>query len=225
MIEYRPAAELGETHLAWLQARHHFCFAGYQDVERLERGRTRYINHDRLAADAELQPSSHFATEMLVIVEDGEIWITRHSGRDFAIGRDRFAYIAAGTGAEFGISNRSIRPASFTTIALSSVADERAVFREAAALFAVPDWLASGTGDDVAHVRLRAAARVKWLKLPGGQATDLHFASEFAYIVVMSGTIDIAHHRMSRHDGLAIRNEACLTITAKTLARVVLIEG
>ncbi len=117
MIEYRPAAELGETHLAWLQARHHFCFAGYQDVERLEWGRTRYINHNRLAADAELQPSSHFATEMLVIVEDGEIWITRHSGRDFAIGRDRFAYIAAGTGAEFGISNRSIRPASFTTIA------------------------------------------------------------------------------------------------------------
>ena len=35
MIEYRPASDLGKTDLAWLQARHHFCFAGYQDVERL----------------------------------------------------------------------------------------------------------------------------------------------------------------------------------------------
>jgi hypothetical protein len=148
---------------------------------------TRYINHDRLDADAELRPSSHFATEMLVIVEDGEIWIRRHSGRDFAIGRDQFAYIAAGTGAEFGISNRSVTPASYTTIAFSSVADERAVLPEAAVLSAVPYWLASGIGDDVAHVRLRAPARVKWLTLSGGQATDLHLASEFGYIVVMSG--------------------------------------
>lgn len=225
MIEYRAAADLGKTDLAWLQARHHFCFAGYQDVERLEWGLTRYINHDLLAAGAELQPSSHFATEMLVIVEDGEIWITRHSGRDIAIGRDRFAYVAAGTGAEFGIANRSAAPASFTTIALSSVAEERAVFREAAALPATPDWLASGAGDDVGHVRLRTAARVKWLNLMGGQVTDQQLVREFAYIVVMSGTIDIGHRRMSRHDGLAIRNEACLTITAKTSATMVLIEG
>ena len=225
MIEYRAASDLGETDLAWLQARHHFCFAGYQDVDRLEWGRTRYINHDRLAAGAELQPSSHFATEMLVIVEDGEIYIKRHSGRDMAIGQNRFAYIAAGTGAEFGIANRSSKPASFTTIGLSSDADERAVSREPVALSAVRDWLASGEDDDVAHVRLRTSARVKWLELAGGLALDLHLASEFAYLVVMAGTINIESHRMTRHDGLAIRNEACLTIKAETQASLLLIEG
>lgn len=225
MMEYRAASDLGETDLAWLQARHHFCFAGYQDVERLEWGRTRYINHDRLVAGAELQPSSHFATEILVIVEDGEIWITRHSGRDMSIGRDRFAYISAGIGAEFGIANRSAEPASFTTIALTSVLDERAVFREPAALSAVPDWLASGSGDDIAHIRLRTSARVKWMSLSGGQAIDLHLASEFAYLVVMAGSVVIGRDRMTPHDGLAIRNEACLTVAAEKQASLVVIEG
>lgn len=225
MIEYRPASDLGKTDLAWLQARHHFCFAGYQDVERLEWGGTRYINHDVLAAGAELQPSFHFATEMLVIVDEGEIRITRHSDRDMVIGRNRFAYIAAGTGAEFGIANRSSKPASFTTVGLSSVADEPAAFRESVALSAVPDWLASGDDDDVAPVRLRTSARVRWLDVAAGQAIDVHLAGDFAYLVVMAGAVDIGRRRMTRHDGLAIRNEAGLTVGAETPGSVMLIEG
>ena len=225
MIEYRPASDLGKTDLAWLQARHHFCFAGYQDVERLEWGRTRYINHDVLAAGSELQPSFHFATEMLVIVDEGEIRIARRSDGDMVIGRNRFAYIAAGTGTEFGIANRSSKPASFTTVGLSSVADEPAAFRESVALPAVPGWLASGDDDDIAHVRLRTSARVRWLDMAAGQAIDVHLAGEFAYLVVMAGAVDIARHRMTRHDGLAIRNEAGLTVAAETPASLMLIEG
>ena len=225
MIEYRPASDLGKTDLAWLQARHHFCFAGYQDVERLEWGRTRYLNHDVLAARAELQPSFHFATDMLLIVDEGEIQITRPADRDIAIGQNRFACIVAGTGAEFGIANRSGRPASFTTVALTSAADEPAVFREASSLSAVADWLASGADDDVAHVRLRAPARVKWLDLSGGEVIDLQLAREYAYLVVIDGTIAAAGHRMTRHDGLAIRNESRLSVAAETPATLLLIEG
>jgi len=223
MIEYRPASKLGETDLAWLQARHHFCFAGYQDVDRLEWGGTRYLNHDRLAAGAALQPSFHFATEILVIVDEGDIRITRASARDIKVGRNRFAYIAAGFGAEFGIANRSAMPASFTTIGLSSDADEAAVFRDSIALSAEP-LLASGA-DDIAHIRLRTSARVQWLELAAGQTVDLGLASEFAYLVVMAGTIDVGAQRMACHDGLAVRNEASIPVAAKTLARLLLIEG
>lgn len=225
MIEYRPASDLGKTDLAWLQARHHFCFAGYQDVERLEWGRTRYINHDVLAAGSELQPSFHFATEMLVIVDEGQIRIARRSDRDMVIGRNRFAYIAAGNGAEFGIANRSPKPASFTTVGLSSVADEPAVFREPLLLPAVTDWLASGDDDDVAPIRLRTSARVRWLDVVAGQAIDVRLASEFAYLVVMAGKVVIGRHRMTRHDGLAMQNEAGLSVGAETPASVMLIEG
>lgn len=225
MIEYRPVSDLGKTDLAWLQARHHFCFAGYQDVQRLEWGWTRYINHDVLAAGAELQPSFHFATEMLVIVDEGEIRITRHSDRDMVIGRNRFAYIAAGTGAEFGIANRSSKPASFTTVGLSSVADEPAAFRESVALSAVPDLLASGDDDDVAPVRLRTSARLRWLDVAAGQTIDIHLTGEFAYLVVMAGAVDIGRHRMTRHDGLAMQNEAGLAVAAETPASLMLIEG
>lgn len=225
MIEYRPASDLGKTDLAWLQARHHFCFAGYQDVERLEWGRTRYLNHDRLAAGAELQPSFHFATEMLVIVDEGEIRITRPMDRDMVVGRNRFAYIAAGTGAEFGIANRSSKPASFTTIGLSSVADEPAAFREPVALSAAPGWLASGDDADIAHVRLRTPARVKWLDVAAGQSIDVPLASEFGYLLIMAGAVVIGRDRMTPHDRLAIRNEACLTVAAEKQASLVLIEG
>lgn len=225
MIEYRPASGLGETDLAWLQARHHFCFAGYQDVERLEWGRTRYLNHDVLAGGAELQPSFHFAVEMLVIVDEGEIRITRPSDRDMVIGRNRFAYVAAGTGAEFGIANRSPKPASFTTVGLSSFADEPAAFRESLALPAVPDWLASGENDDVAPLRLRTLARVRWLDVAAGQAIDVRLASEFVYLVVMAGKVVIGRHRMTRHEGLAIQNEASLAVAAETPASLMLIEG
>lgn len=58
-----------------------------------------------------------------------------------------------------------------------------------------------------------------------GQAIDVRLASEFAYLVVMAGKVVIGRHRMTRHDGLAMQNEAGLSVGAETPASVMLIEG
>jgi len=41
MIERRSYAELGAAQHGWLNARHHFSFAGYHDAERMRWGRLR----------------------------------------------------------------------------------------------------------------------------------------------------------------------------------------
>ena len=52
MIEVRPFASLGHADHGWLNARHHFSFAGYHDPARVHWGALRVWNDDEIAAGA-----------------------------------------------------------------------------------------------------------------------------------------------------------------------------
>ena len=49
MIERRPFAELGGANHRWLDAKHHFSFAGYHDAARMGWGALRVWNDDTIA--------------------------------------------------------------------------------------------------------------------------------------------------------------------------------
>lgn len=49
MIELRPFRGLGGANHGWLDARHHFSFAGYHDPSRVHWGNLRVWNDDAIA--------------------------------------------------------------------------------------------------------------------------------------------------------------------------------
>ena len=73
MIERRSYAELGAAQHGWLNARHHFSFAGYHDVERMRWGRLRVWNDDSIASQSGFEPHSHRDMEIITYVRQGAI--------------------------------------------------------------------------------------------------------------------------------------------------------
>ena len=50
MIDVRPFNTLGGANHGWLNAKHHFSFAGYHDAKREQWGKLRVWNDDEIAA-------------------------------------------------------------------------------------------------------------------------------------------------------------------------------
>ena len=73
MIDIRPFKSLGRAHHGWLNARHHFSFAEYQDPQRVNWGRLRVWNDDEIAAGSGFPPHPHHDMEIITYVREGAI--------------------------------------------------------------------------------------------------------------------------------------------------------
>ena len=73
MITHFPYANLGHANHGWLDARHHFSFASYQDPQRQQFGVLRVINDDVIKAGAGFDTHSHRNMEIITYVREGAI--------------------------------------------------------------------------------------------------------------------------------------------------------
>ncbi len=73
MIELRPFSSLGAANHGWLDAHHHFSFAGYHDPARMGWGRLRVWNDDAIAPKTGFPPHPHSDMEIITYVREGAI--------------------------------------------------------------------------------------------------------------------------------------------------------
>src|SRR5438046_1080771 len=73
MIDIRTFDSLGHADHGWLDARHHFSFAGYHDPSRMGWGRIRVWNDDRIAAQSGFPPHPHRDMEIVTYVRTGAV--------------------------------------------------------------------------------------------------------------------------------------------------------
>ena len=73
MIDLRPFATLGGENHGWLDAKHHFSFANYQDPKRMNWGNLRVWNDDEIAARSGFPPHPHRDMEIITYVREGAI--------------------------------------------------------------------------------------------------------------------------------------------------------
>ena len=225
MIDHRPLSSLGATDLEWLKACHHFCFAGYQRADRLHWGRLRVINHNVLAVGATTRPSSHTATEILIFAEN-EVDIVCSDARRLRVAAGEVASVYTGNGIEFSIANPGGAPTHFTTLWLTcDNSEDRAVVRGAIAFCDAESFLASGFRNERAAFALQTPARVRRIAVARGAQVECALATNDAYLLVLDGQIGVCRHIMSRHDGAAIRDESCVTLTSADHASVLLVEA
>jgi redox-sensitive bicupin YhaK (pirin superfamily) len=225
MIKLRDVYGLGRTDLDWLQATHHFCFAGYQDRERLDWGRLRVLNRTRLAPNAKTRPSNYANVELVFIVGQGAIELQRSDGSSVRVNAGQAVAIRAAMGIEFAISNPLGRAVTFTTIWLTSdAATARASVSPVVGIDGHDVAIASGFGEERALLRLAVPVRVKALALAPGATRPLPIDAARAYLLVRQGRVEVDGHAAGKEAGFAIENEPLLSVKAELPSKLFLFE-
>lgn len=230
MIDVRPFASLGHADHGWLDARHHFSFAGYHDPERMGWGALRVWNDDAIAAKSGFPPHPHRDMEIITYVRAGAITHRDSMGNVGRTAAGDVQVMSAGTGvthSEFNLEDES------TTLFQIWILPDSAG--------GAPGWgqrqfpesnrsgmfvtLASGmAGDDA--LPIRADARVLGAAIKAGETVRYPLApGRHAYLVPAKGTVRINGVTVGERDGAAIRNLAEIAVEATSDAELVMVDS
>jgi redox-sensitive bicupin YhaK (pirin superfamily) len=230
MIERRPFQTLGGANHGWLDAKHHFSFAGYNDPRRMGWGALRVWNDDTIAANTGFPPHAHADMEIITYVREGAI---THQDSLGNVGRTEAGDVqvmSAGTGIRHAEYNKE--PGTTRIFQIWIIPDRRGE---------APSWgakpfpggersgrfvaLASGLAADTDALPIRTDARVLGASLKAGDTAEYEFgADRHGYLVPAKGSVEINGVRIDARDGAAIRDEPLIRVTALDDAELVLVD-
>jgi len=236
MIEIRPFASLGAFRNDWLNARHHFSFGHYMDRDRMQFGALRVWNDDEIGPGAGFDPHPHREMEIITYVRKGAITHQDSLGNRGRTAAGDVQVMSAGTGIVHAEYNQESEPTELFQIwimpdrARATPRWDARVFPKEArnGSFAV---LASGrpsdaaVAGDAAPLLIHADAAVMGATLKAGESASLAVApGRKVYLVPVRGAVRVNGVPANPRDGVAISDEASITITATDETEVVAVE-
>lgn len=230
MIERRPFENLGSAHHGWLDARHHFSFAGYHDPARMNWGALRVWNDDIIAPGTGFAPHGHADMEIITYVREGAITHQDSLGNTGRTEAGDVQVMSAGSGIRHSEYNHEPVPTKIFQIWI--LPDHRG---EPPAWGAKPFpkgdrsgqfvALASGMASDDGALPIRSDARVLGATLKAGESTTYTLGrGRRAYLVTASGEVDVDGVALSARDGAAISEVEQVRIVARADAELVLVD-
>ena len=231
MIELRPFSSLGGANHGWLNAKHHFAFGGYRDPARSGWGSLRVWNDDQIAPKTGFPPHPHSDMEIITYVREGAITHEDNQGNRGRTEAGDVQVMSAGSGiahSEYNLESSETR--IFQIWILPDASGAAPAWgakpfpkRDRSGRFVT---LASGLPGDEGALPIRTAARVAGATLKAGEtATYALGAGRHAYLVPSSGAIEVNGVRANTRDGVAIKDEATLQVTAIEDAEIVLVDA
>ncbi|TEA77200.1 pirin family protein [Allopusillimonas ginsengisoli] len=232
MIERRPFASLGGANHGWLDAKHHFSFAGYHDPARLNWGSLRVWNDDTIAAGTGFPPHPHADMEIITYVREGAITHKDDQGNSGRTQAGDVQVMSAGTGIRH--SEYNMEPGITRIFQIWIIPDSRGD---------LPAWgakpfpksdrsgqfiaLASGMEGDGDALPIRADARVLGATLKKGETVEYRFSDKhrFGYLVPATGRVTVDGVELNARDGGAIRDQEVIRVTASEDSELVLVDA
>lgn len=231
MIELRPFETLGAANHGWLDARHHFSFAGYHDPARTHWGNLRVWNDDAIAPQTGFPPHPHNDMEIITYVREGAITHEDSLGNKGRTEAGDVQVMSAGTGIRHSEYNlEDVTTKIFQIWIIPTRAGDP------------PSWgarpfprgersgqfvtLASGYDGDGSALPIRTDARVVAATLRAGETAEYPLGKERrAYLVPATGAVQIEDVRVNTRDGAAISDIEVLRVTAIEDSEVVLVDA
>jgi redox-sensitive bicupin YhaK (pirin superfamily) len=231
MIERRPFNTLGGANHGWLDAKHHFSFAGYHDPARMGWGSLRVWNDDTIAANTGFPPHPHADMEIITYVREGAITHEDNQGNRGRTESGDVQVMSAGTGIRHSEYNRE--PGTTRIFQIWILTDRRG---EPPAWGAKPFpkgdrsgrfvVLASGIGGDDDALPIRTDARVLGATLKSGETAEYTFGPDrYGYLVPAKGKVEVNDVALEARDGAAIRDVQTIRVTAMEDAELVLVDS
>ena len=230
MIEIRPFAQLGNAQHGWLNAHHHFSFAGYHDPKRMSWGQLRVWNDDEIAPRSGFPTHPHQDMEIITYVRQGAITHKDSLGNQGRTESGDVQVMSAGTGiahSEFNLEDTTtqlfqiwIQP---DQVGLPPSWGAKPFPKgERAGAFVI---LASGYAEDSDALPIRVRARLAAATLQAGQQVEYPLGKQRkAYLVGASGSFEINGVPAQARDGVAVSDLELLQIRAIEDSEIVLVD-
>lgn len=232
MIELRPFETLGAANHGWLDAHHHFSFANYHDPARVNWGALRVWNDDTIAPNTGFPPHPHNDMEIITYVRTGAITHRDSMGNEGRTEAGDVQVMSAGSGVRH--SEWNAEDVDTTLFQLWIIPSERG---------GEPGWgarkfpkdersgqfvaLASGFANDDDALPIRTDARVLGATVKAGESVTYTPAdpSRHLYLVPATGRVKVEDVEAKARDGVAITQQASVTITALEDSELVLVDA
>jgi redox-sensitive bicupin YhaK (pirin superfamily) len=231
MIELRPFSSLGSANHGWLNANHHFSFAGYHDPARTNWGRLRVWNDDAIAPHTGFPAHPHSDMEIITYVREGAISHRDSLGNAGRTEAGDVQVMSAGTGIRHSEYNEE--EDTTTLFQIWILPDGRG---------GEPSWgtrpfpkddragrfvtLASGIDGDDDALPIRSNARVLGATVKAGDSVTYPLTPDrHAYLVPAVGRIRIDDVEVNARDGAAITGVDEVTITAIEDSEIVMVDA
>ncbi|WP_416832099.1 MAG: pirin family protein [Erythrobacter sp.] len=234
MIELRPFNTLGAANHGWLDAHHHFSFAGYHDPARVHWGALRVWNDDTIAPGTGFPTHPHNDMEIITYVRKGAITHRDSMGNEGRTEAGDVQVMSAGNGVRH--SEYNLEGEDTTLFQIWIIPDERG---------GEPSWgakqfskgdragafvpLASGIANDNQNgaLPIRSKARVLGATIKAGESVTYtpSSADRHLYLVPATGKVRVDEVEANARDGVAITQLEQVTITALEDSEVVLVDA
>ena len=231
MIELRPFDKLGGADHGWLKAKHHFSFASHYDPSNMGHGALRVWNDDEIAPNTGFPAHPHANMEIITYVREGAITHQDSLGNEGRTEAGDVQVMSAGSGIRH--SEYNLEPSKTRIFQ---------IWIEPVARGGQPTWgskpfpkadrsgklvtIASGLAGDKDALPIRADARVLATTLKAGESAEYEpQKSRHLYLVPAAGAVEINGVRVNARDGVAIRDEERLKITALEDSELVLVDA
>ncbi|RGP41051.1 putative quercetin 2,3-dioxygenase [Altererythrobacter insulae] len=232
MIELRPFDTLGSANHGWLDAHHHFSFAGYHDPSRVNWGSLRVWNDDTIAPNTGFPTHPHNDMEIITYVRKGAITHRDNMGNEGRTEAGDVQVMSAGSGVQHSEYNLEDEDTQIFQIWI--IPEERG---------GKPDWgarpfpktdragtfvpLASGIANDDDALPIRTDARVLGATVKAGESVTYtpRDASRHLYLVPATGKVKVEDVEANARDGVAITQQDSVTITALEDSELVLVDA
>jgi redox-sensitive bicupin YhaK (pirin superfamily) len=235
MIELRPFAGLGGANHGWLDTKHHFSFADYQDDNRVHWGNLRVWNDDIIAPKSGFPPHPHRDMEIITYVRAGAISHKDSLGNAGRTEAGDVQVMSAGTGithAEYNLED--VDSHIFQIWIIPTKRGE------------APSWgtrpfpkgersgkfvtLASGFANDDDALPIRTDARVAAATLKAGETAEYPLGkSRHGYLVPATGSVRLEGSDgaviVQARDGAAITDVETLRVTALEDSEIVFVDA
>lgn len=231
MIELRPFDSLGGANHGWLDAKHHFSFAGYHDPARVHWGNLRVWNDDVIAPKTGFPPHPHRDMEIITYVREGAITHQDNLGNKGRTEAGDVQVMSAGTGIQHSEYNmEDVETRIFQIWIIPTRNGEQ------------PSWgsrpfpkgersgqfvtLASGYENDNDALPIRTDAKVVAATLKAGETAEYPLGKDRkAYLVPATGAVQLGDVRVNARDGAAISDLDVLRVTAIEDSEIVLVDA
>ena len=229
MLIVRKSDERGTADLGWLYSRHTFSFSDYYDPQHMGFGPLRVINEDRVSPGQGFGTHGHQDMEIISYVLEGALEHKDSIGTGSVIRPGEVQVMSAGTGIRHSEFNHSkTEPVHFLQIWI--VPDREGI---------APRYDQKRFPDDEKRGRLRLVGSSDGrdgsivihhdvqlfaaLLNSGEQVAHALATGRQAWLQVVRGAVEANGLRLNAGDGAAVRDEAALTVTARTNGAEILV--